>query len=62
MALNKKFVGTSLDDFLAEQGMLEEATATAVKRVIAWQIKSEKKSKKLTGTTLTKRCIPAERQ
>ncbi len=55
MALNKKFVGTSLDDFLAEQGMLEEATATAVKRVIAWQIESEMKSKKLTKTALAQK-------
>jgi hypothetical protein len=52
MALNKKLVGTSLDDFLAEQGLLEEATATAVKRVIAWQIQSEIKSKKLTKIAL----------
>jgi antitoxin HicB len=52
MALNKKFVGTNLDDFLAEQGLLEEATATAVKRVIAWQIESEMKSRKLTKTAL----------
>ena len=52
MAVNKKFVGTSLDDFLAEQGLLEEATATAVKRVIAWQIETEMKSRKLTKTAL----------
>lgn len=52
MALNKKYLGASLDDFLAEQGLLEEATATAVKRVIAWQIESEMKARKLTKTAL----------
>jgi hypothetical protein len=31
-------VGSALDDFLAEQGVLEETTAIAIKRVIAWQL------------------------
>ena len=33
-----KHIGSDFDAFLAEQGELEEATAIAVKRVIAWQI------------------------
>ena len=33
-----KHIGSDFDSFLAEQGELEEATAIAVKRVIAWQI------------------------
>ena len=33
-----KHIGSDFDAFLAEQGELEEATAVAVKRVIAWQI------------------------
>ena len=36
--MGKKHIGTSFDDFLAEEAMLEEATAVAIKRVIAWQI------------------------
>lgn len=52
MALNKKHLGSSLDDFLVEEAMLEEATATAVKRVIAWQIGEEMKARKLTKTAL----------
>jgi hypothetical protein len=36
--------GSNFDDFLAEEGRLEEATATAMKRVIAWQIEQEKGS------------------
>jgi predicted XRE-type DNA-binding protein len=31
-------IGTNFDDFLSEEGMLEEVTAVATKRVIAWQI------------------------
>ena len=47
-----KHVGSNFDDFLAEKAMLEEATATAVKRVIAWQIEQEMKAQKLTKTAL----------
>ena len=35
--MNKHF-GSNLDDFLREDGILEEVTAVAIKRVIAWQI------------------------
>jgi len=31
-------LGTSLDDFLQEDGIHEEVSAAAMKRVIAWQI------------------------
>lgn len=30
--------GSTLDDFLADEGILEEATEHAVKSVLAWQI------------------------
>jgi antitoxin HicB len=36
--MNKKYLGSSLDDFLAEEGLLAEAEAVAWKRVIAFQI------------------------
>lgn len=32
--------GSSLDDFLAEEGVLEEFEAIAIKEVIAWQLKN----------------------
>ncbi|MFN3581608.1 MAG: Fis family transcriptional regulator, partial [Pseudomonas sp.] len=31
-------IGSDFDDFLAEQGLGEEVTAAALKRVISWQI------------------------
>ena len=34
----KKHVGSSFDEFLAEEGVLSETEATAVKRVIAYQL------------------------
>ena len=48
-------VGSSLDDFLAEDAMLQEVTAIAVKRVIAWQIQEEMASQKLTKTAMAKK-------
>ncbi|MCH7893663.1 MAG: XRE family transcriptional regulator [Proteobacteria bacterium] len=34
----KKNMGSSFDEFLEEEGLLEEATAVAVKRFIAYQL------------------------
>lgn len=31
-------VGSKFEDFLREEGRLEEATAVAIKRVLAWEI------------------------
>ena len=39
--MGKKNIGSSFDDFLAEEAILEESTAVAMKRVIAWQIAQE---------------------
>jgi len=39
-----KRIGGNFDDFLAEEAMLEEVTATTMKRVIAWQIQQEVKA------------------
>jgi DNA-binding Xre family transcriptional regulator len=55
MALNKKYVGSDFDEFLLQEAMLEEITATAVKRVIAWQIEQEMKARKLTKTALAQK-------
>lgn len=45
-------IGSNFDDFLAEEAILEESTAVAIKRVVAWQIEQEMKSQKLTKTAL----------
>ncbi|GAC1329652.1 MAG: hypothetical protein NVSMB28_26690 [Collimonas sp.] len=44
--MNKKHIGSSFDDFLAEDATLQDVTAVAVKRVIAWQIAREMKGQK----------------
>jgi DNA-binding phage protein len=33
-----RHIGSSLDEFLKEEGIFEEATAQAVKKVLAWQL------------------------
>ena len=40
--------GSTLDDFLKEEGVLEEFRAAAVKEVIAWQIAKAMKERKLS--------------
>ena len=50
-----KHIGSSFDDFLAEDGLLEEATAIAVKRVIAWQIEQAMQATGTNKSTLAKR-------
>jgi transcriptional regulator with XRE-family HTH domain len=53
--MSNKHMGSRFDDFLEDEGMLEEVTAVALKRVIAWQIAQEMKVQNLTKTTLAKR-------
>ena len=55
MNMGKKHIGSSFDDFLAEEAMLEESTAVAIKRVIAWQIAEEMQAQHLTKTALAKK-------
>jgi len=36
--MSKKHMGSSIDDFLREEGIFEEAQTQAVKEVVAWQL------------------------
>ncbi len=53
--MGKKNIGSSFDDFLNEEAILEATTAVALKRVIAWQIADEMKTQKMTKTELATR-------
>lgn len=53
--MGKKNIGGSFDDFLKEEAMLEDVTAVALKRIIAWQIAEEMKVQQITKTELAKR-------
>jgi len=43
--MSDKHIGSSLDDFLKEEGLFEETQAQAIKEVIAWQLGQAMKDK-----------------
>ena len=47
--MGKKNLGSRFDNFLEDEGLLEEATATAVKRFIAFQL-----TEKMSADNLSK--------
>jgi antitoxin HicB len=46
--MSKKHMGSSVDDFLKEEGILEESQVQAVKEVVAWQLAQAMKKKKMS--------------
>jgi DNA-binding Xre family transcriptional regulator len=53
--MNKKHIGSKFDDFLRDEQLLDVAEATAIKRVIAFQIEQEMQRRKLTKTEMAGR-------
>ena len=41
--MSKRYIGSSIDDFLKDEGIFEEAQAQAIKEVVAWQLASAMK-------------------
>jgi len=50
--MSKKHHGSSLDDFLKDEGVFEEAQALAVKEVIVWQLTEAMQERSLSKTRL----------
>lgn len=50
--MSKKHMGSSIDDFLREEGIFEEAQAQAVKEVVAWQLAQAMKKKKISKSRM----------
>jgi antitoxin HicB len=46
--MSKKNLGASIDDFLREENIFEEAQAQAVKEVVAWQLAKAMKKRKIS--------------
>jgi antitoxin HicB len=46
--------GTSLDDFLKEEGLYEQASSLASKRVFAWQLNEAMKNNEISKSTMAK--------
>jgi antitoxin HicB len=53
--VDKKHIGSSFDDFLREDGIYEEVTAIAIKRVLARQIHREMEEQQMTKADMAKR-------
>jgi antitoxin HicB len=51
-AMSKKHLGSSIDDFLKQEGIFEEAQAQAVKEVVAWQLAEAMKKRKISKNKL----------
>ncbi|HEY3740731.1 MAG TPA: Fis family transcriptional regulator [Bryobacteraceae bacterium] len=46
--MSTKHLGSTLDDFLKEEGIFEEAQAQAIKEVVAWQLAQAMKEQKIS--------------
>ena len=53
--MNKKRIGSNFDEFLRDEKLLDDVEATAIKRVIAFQIAQEMKRRKLTKMEMASR-------
>lgn len=53
--MNKKHIGSNFDKFLRDEQLLDDVEATAIKRVIAFQIAQEMKRRKLTKLEMASR-------
>ena len=49
------YIGSSLDDFLKEEGILQEARATALKEALAWQVHKAMKRAKINKVEMARR-------
>jgi antitoxin HicB len=48
-------IGSTLDDFLREEGMFEDATNYAIKRVLAWQVERTMRDQGITKVEMARR-------
>ena len=55
MRKKNPYVGSSLDDFLREEGILEETRAAALKETVAWQLLKTMKKEKINKVEMARR-------
>ncbi len=53
--MNENYIGSNFDDFLVDEGLLEEVEAVAVKRVLAIQIKEMMKAQNISKAEMARR-------
>ena len=54
MSTKRGRIGSSFEDYLREQGTMEETTAIAVKRVLAWQLVQAMAQEQLSKNQMAK--------
>ena len=55
MTKRNKHIGSSLDDFLKAEGVLEETRAIALKDAVAWQVQQAMEKEKIAKVEMAKR-------
>ena len=55
MKKTNKHVGSSLEDFLEEEGIVEETRAMAIKQVVAWQVQQAMQKENITKVEMARR-------
>jgi antitoxin HicB len=55
MTRRNKHIGSSLDGFLQEEGVLEETRAIALKEAVAWQVQQAMEKEKITKVEMARR-------
>ena len=55
MKRKNRHIGSSFDDFLSEEGLLADAEAVAIKRVLAYQLAAMMKEQRITKSELARR-------
>lgn len=55
MRKKSNHVGSSLDDFLKEDGILEETRAIALKEALAWQVQVAMRREKISKVEMARR-------
>ena len=55
MTKRNKHIGSSLDEFLKVEGVLEETRAIALKDAVAWQVQKAMEKEKITKVEMARR-------
>jgi hypothetical protein len=53
--IRKNRTGSSIDDFLKQEGIFEEAQAQAIKEVVAWQLDEAMKNRNISKNKMAAR-------
>ena len=59
MKKRNKHIGSSLDDFLKEEGVLEETRAVVLKETLAWQVQQAMEKDKISKVEMARRTLSA---